>query len=507
MIRSFAFLLALLTCALQSPAAAQEAGSELMMLRLRDGSFRMGTIQRHTADGLTFRMLENGGEAKLSWGRLDPRQELELKSRLGYIDTTGDEVLVDADRIVTIEGQEVIGRILERTKDGLLVKTASSTTLLPQNRIAGAATVVQVSALEIYTREELYARQLAQTDAKSAAALMELARYCERILDFKHAVDHYTAIQTVDPTFKSDDVRASLSRAQEKAKNQNQLEYLAEIDTLLARRKYDEAGARAIAFGERFPGSPLVAEAQKRGERIAKARDGFLVDFVRHKWFERSQRIARTASTTMTLEQVLSFLEEKMREEVLNAVTKDAQAISKSIDADAVRKLFAQRKRVRWERASFGFGTWLLGEDRALKGEQQAPAANQQPTTELDKQRQALNAQIQRYLQNQQMVARAKTTAEEGEDRAKFWTEYSSASRTQWILAYYAEYGGDFEVNPKPELDNCSECGGTGVRVLSLVGGNVAQPQNGQQRSTATDEKRKCETCHGLGRVRRILYR
>ena len=42
----------------------------------------------------------------------------------------------------------------------------------------------------------------------------------------------------------------------------------------------------------------LVAVAPgERGERIAKARDGFLVDFVRHKWFERSQRIARTAST------------------------------------------------------------------------------------------------------------------------------------------------------------------------------------------------------------------
>lgn len=507
MIRTLGIACTLVLSALCVPARSQDAGSELMMLRLRDGSFRMGTIQRHSPEGLSFRMLENGGEAKLAWGRLDPRQEQDLKMRLGYIDTTGDEVLIDADRIVTVEGQEVIGRILERTKEGLLVKTASSTTLVPQNRIAGAATVVQVPATEVYTREELYTRQLAQTDAKNPAALMELARYCERILDFSHAVEHYTAIQKLDPAWKADDVRASLTRAEEKSKNQAQLEYLAEIDTLLARRKYDEAATRAAAFAERFEGSPLIGEAQKRGERIAKARDGFLVEFVRHKWIERAQRIARNASTTMTFEQVISFLEEKMREEILNMVTKDAQTISKSIDADAVRKLFTQRKRVRWERASFGFGTWLLGEDRALKGEQQAPAAGTQPTTELDKQRQALNAQIQRYLQNQQMVARAKTSAEEGEDRAKFWLEYSSASRTQWILAYYAEYGGDFEVNPKPELDNCSECGGTGVRVLSLVGGNVAQPQNGQQRSTATDEKRKCETCHGIGRVRRILYR
>jgi hypothetical protein len=333
-----------------------------------------------------------------------------------------------------------------------------------------------------------------------------LARYCERILDFAHATEHYKAVTELDPSYKPDEVRASATRAAEKAKNQAQLEYLAEIDSLLARRKYDEAAARAAAFPERFEGSPLIAEAQKRGQRIVKARDGFLVEFVRQKWFERSQRIARGISSTLTFEQVLSFLEEKMREEVLNAVTKDVQAITKTIDADGVRKLFAQRKKLRWERASYGFGTWLLGEDRALKGEQ--PAANtSKPTTELDKQRQALNAQIQRYMQNQQMVARAKSSAEESEDRAKFWLEYSSASRSQWILAYYAEYGGDFELNPKPELDNCSECGGTGVRVLSLVGGNVAQAQSGQQRSTATDEKRKCETCHGLGRVRRILYR
>ena len=59
--------------------------------------------------------------------------------------------------------------------------------------------------------------------------------------------------------------------------------------------------------------------------------------------------------------------------------------------------------------------------------------------------------------------------------------------------------------HPRPLFDNCRECGGTGVRVISLAGGNVSQGQN--NKPSGVEEKRDCETCHGLGRVRRILYR
>ena len=103
------------------------------------------------------------------------------------------------------------------------------------------------------------------------------------------------------------------------------------------------------------------------------------------------------------------------------------------------------------------------------------------------------------------MVAKSQSSSEQTEDREAFWREFSSTGRSQWIVAYYAEFGGDFEVSPKPLLDNCRECGGTGVRVVSLAGANVAKTQG--NKPNATEQKVNCEACHGLGRVRRISFR
>jgi hypothetical protein len=496
---------------LAPPARAQDPApaADVLMLQLRDGTFRFGTIQSHTADGLVFTSLDNGGLARLSWSLLDPRQSEELRRRFGYVDLQSEEVMLMADKLTTVDGKEVIGLILDRTPSAILLKVAGSTITLPKDRLAGASVPVEVPARLIYTREELYARELASLPPTDAASNYEIARYCEKVLDFGHAAEHYQKAQKLDPNFHADDLQAALVRTAEKAKNAEQLEYLSEIDTLIARCQYDDALARADAFAERFPNSPFAGEAHKKHDRVLKARDAFLADFVRLDFHQVASHLARNASTKFTYEQTIGYLEGTMKTELLAAVAKDVLGLTKQLDPDAVHKLFAQRdkKKLRWERASYGLGTWLLGKERALKGEQpdQPKDAAAKPQSALDKQRAALNEQVQRFLQNREMVQKSKTDSEKSEDREAFWRELSSASRAQWILAYFAEFGGEFEVSPKPLFDNCHECGGTGVRVISLAGANVSQTQG--NKPSGTEEKRNCETCHGLGRVRRISYR
>ena len=75
-------------------------------------------------------------------------EERELRNRFGYVDLSGEEVMIDADHIVTIEGAEIIGIIIDRSGDTVLVKTASATVPVPKNRILGAPTVVQVPATD-----------------------------------------------------------------------------------------------------------------------------------------------------------------------------------------------------------------------------------------------------------------------------------------------------------------------------------------------------------------------
>src|SRR5207245_1938619 len=105
-----------------------------------------------------------------------------------------------------------IGRILERTDNEILIKTAGSIVPVPKNRIADAATTVQVRALDVFTREELYNQQILASPPSDADGNFRLAQYCERISDFAHAIEHYKKAGDLDPNFRTPDVKAGIAR-------------------------------------------------------------------------------------------------------------------------------------------------------------------------------------------------------------------------------------------------------------------------------------------------------
>src|SRR5262245_29933907 len=167
----------------QEPAApgASAAAPMAQMLRLRDGSIQWGAIQSHDPTGIVFQRLDTGGVLRLSWSRLDPAEERQLRQDFGYVDLTTEEVLVTADRLVTRRGVELIGKILDRTPDAILLKTAAATIPVPKDQIAGASEVVQVPAREVYTLEELYAAGRSNYDLGTSLGNLELARWLERL--------------------------------------------------------------------------------------------------------------------------------------------------------------------------------------------------------------------------------------------------------------------------------------------------------------------------------------
>jgi hypothetical protein len=495
--------------AASSPAATSSADSEspdaAKMLRLRDGSIRWGSIQSHDPDGIVFQSLETGGRAHLPWSYLHPEEERELRERFGYVDLSGEEVLIDADRIVTIEGQEIIGLIIDRSSDSLMVKTASATIRVPKNRILGAPTIVRVPATEVFTRAELYNQQLANTDVSTAAGNFQLAQYCEQVNDFAHAVDHYKAAQSIDASFQPDNVKLGLARATEKAARQDQVDYLTEVEGLAARHRFDEAFARAEAFKDKYPDSPLLPQAKKTKDRVVKAREKYTADRVATLWFLRVGQLAHQAGGKMGYEEAVNYLGGQMQKDVIDYVVKEGTKLTKEATPDAVKKWWGQRRKIRWNRASYGLGTWLLGKDAALKGsEDPNKKDDKKPLSETDKNRQDLEKKLQRYLENQELARKAKTTGEQKDDREAAWKELPVDARRGWILAYYVENSGDFEVDKKPMLAACRECGGEGTRIVALAGANVSRQAIGKQ---STETRIECPSCHGLGIVRRISYK
>ncbi|MCC6408275.1 MAG: hypothetical protein IT453_14015 [Planctomycetes bacterium] len=512
-------LLSLSLALLASPAVAVSSGvaedsPALTLLHLTDGGTLWGEIVAHDPSALSFRRLDNGGVVKLPWSVLDVAQSETLRETYGYVDHTQEELMLEADRLVLDDGTEVIGKIVARTDAALLVKTATAVVPVPKARLRGSAGTLQVPALEIYTREELYQQERANLVQDSASSNYELGRYCERILDFAHAAEHYEQARDLDKKFKPDELPGLVARAKLRAENQAQLDYLYQVDLLRARKRFDEAQKLADAFAGLYPDSSLLADVEKKKKQIAKAREQALRDDVVSLYHFHFGRVveSKVRDPQFGLEAALEYATDKLAEDLENAVLADLQRrVSKGVQIEEVRKHWAERKNPPAQKASYGMGTWLLGEDDARKGlAAEVPKAAQ---TEKDAERAKLEEKIKRYLANQAMVKKAKVDADKEGEPAQFWSTWNVAGKKQWLMAYFVEHTKVFQAT-RALFTNCPDCGGTGVREILNTGSarTNASPQGrgGQSAGGANSASISlidCPSCHRIGVRRRVSYR
>ncbi len=507
-------LVALVALCAPALGAQQDVRADLQtrMLRLKSGAILWGSIESHAPDGIRFRILETGGVVPLGWSLLDPAEEHELRLSFGYVEAGGEELLVDAERITLNDGTELIGKIVNTDDQYLWFKRAEGTIPIDKRRLEGGAVLVRAPALDVYTKEELYQLkafevqgELLLEGTRGARAHDQLAQFAERLFDFAHAVEHYGTARLLDPDYDAERVQMALERSSAKAELKQQIDLLAEIDVWRVRKRYDKALEGLESFPKLYPGSPLLEEWNDLRERVKRHQEADLGEEVVRRFHAWSVRLVRDAARKKSYEEVLAYLDEGLTEDLLKNVLQDLNAFAPDITPEEMQRIWRQRQGGRFHQASYGLGTWLLGEERALatpggeKDEEQEaekPAAGSQAAA-----RAKLEERIQRYLKNQELARKAQDvegTSKE-EDPSEFWDDLNHASRAQWILAYFVENSGLFEIE-RIRFANCRECGGTGARDVINTGSAIAG-------DTAGSVLMPCPTCHTIGRVRRVRYR
>lgn len=501
-------LLVLFSCQDAAPAAAAPVPTQ--MLRLRSGAVDFGAIVSHTPEGVRFRRLESGGEVDLPWGYLDPLEADGLRTLYGYVETEDEELEIDADRIELVGGREVVGRIVNRSATHLSLKRAEGTVPIPITSVKGAITSTRAPALEVFTKEELYQEKtfelqtrLALQGRDGARAHDELAKHCERLLDFVHAAQHYRRVIELDPSFDPARLTAARARAETKAALQGEVDELAAIDLWRARKRYDLAIEGIKNFRTLHPKSSLLEDLNTLQARVAKAQERDLREAIVARWHHWSLRLAQEAGRKTSFEEVQAYLDEKMGEEVCQKVRDDVQTIAPGVEVDQVRKLWGERKGGKFHLATYGLGTWLIGESARAELDQDKKKAAEAPPApgSAAEARKKLEERISRYLANQKLTRSSGGGAQNEEEPQAFWGEWNWSGRTQWVLAYYAEKSGDFR-DIEGRLSACRECGGSGAREV-LFTGSAASTDTGGARGDIVP----CPTCHTIGVVRRVRYR
>ncbi|MEO0651112.1 MAG: hypothetical protein AAFZ65_10580 [Planctomycetota bacterium] len=495
---------------LDAPAASASIFPDdpIRQLRLRDGRIVWGWIEEHTDQELAILRLDTGGRATLPWGLLDPVQEQELKALLGYLDLTSQEPMVSAMRLRTALGDEYLGIILSESPADVEFKTRNGIMRIPRTLLAGPPVQEQVPAREVYTRPELYGKELeryvgamldpATPPAMAAQMHWDMGRYSESIRDYGHADYHYRAVVQMDPTWSHPDLEASLARAARLADAQEQADELDEIDRLRLRDRFPEALTRLDNFPLIYPDTPLSTEVAKLRASVLRDRERDMQREVEQRWHHWVGRLAREQARSDDYESTLLWVQEAMSTEVVARVIEDLTRYQDDLDEARVRELFLQRDTRRNRRATYGVGTWLIGRDAAVKEivADDAPVPEvESPASERTREREELEERIQRYLQSQQLSAVGGGGGfQEQADPQEFWESWTALSRTQWIIAYYAENLGDMRTM-RASLQPCRECGGVGALEES------AASANGGTRLL------QCWQCKGVPVRRRVSYR
>lgn len=487
------------------------AAESVVMLQLRDGTVRFGAIENPGPEGIEFVRLDTSGRARLPWSMLDPVQAEALRTEFGLVDVEAESLFVSGSRLLLEGGGSVEGVILSKEGDMFLIKNGGNVQALPKSRVRAIESNIELPALDVYRPEEMYERLLAVADLETPGGRLDLARKSEAILDFAHAVEHLEAAlamaqeegASLDQDFELTTVQAMLARAQVKAENQEQLDVLREADTLRKKGRFDEAIALAQAFPQQYPRSPLVEDARKAEKRLMEARDEAAVDLVRRRWAHWARKLTRQRAlmASPTFEADRTWAIETLPEEIQRRVHADLVAgVSEAIDFDAVRSIFDARPRKKYSAATYGSaGTWLLGRDAAIAGiEGNQGGGREAEQSVADAERAAINERIRRYVENQRLASRRTSAGEESDRTQEFWANWSPQGRAQWLMAYYAEEAGDFELRERPDLRNCGNCAGEGA-IEQFIAGTVLR---GESRGLAP-----CPRCHGVQVVRRIYYR
>ena len=479
-------------------AAAEESIEKALDLRLKNGSIHWGAIREHNPDGIVFQRLDTGGRVRVPWSMLDPVQEKDLRKQFGYVQVSADVLQIEVDLLQLDGGEEIVGKIISREGDRFLIKAGGNLQAIPKARVVAVQGGVSVPALDVFSREELYAQYSAQAEADNAADQLALAETCEQILDFAHALEHYERAQALDPDLHPETLPGRIEVARASAVLQEQIDYLRSVDTLRKKGYYDQAVEKAAAFETTFPSSPMVERARKVLVQAENARSKALVDFVRKRWAKRLIQLSRKHAGSSTYASALAFAQEGLGVELRTTVLSDAQkAISSSVELAHIEEAFRMRKKARYASASYGEGTWLLGQEGATKGSEEE--VEREAQSESDAEREKLAEKIRRFVESQEAARRAKSRAQEEEDFEAFWEGFSLAGRAAWIRASYAEFGGDYELRAIPYLPACRTCGGTGVREVIYIGGGA--------KGSGGSVIQKCPGCHGVGVVRKVYFR
>jgi len=490
-------LFSILLLALPLPGSPGPDGSD-EIVRLLQGRMLVGEIVRHDLDGFTLVSARTGGRFELQWKDLFPGEAVRLKRHLGYR-TDFTEPMVPATRLLLVNGKEIVGRVLRRSDSQIEIRTREQSVVVPRFRLSAPPETVAVPATQVLTPEQFYQERVPEIDSKHAQKEYEFALELRTVFALDRAMEHLQkARELADSEGRADLVRRIAGTEEELRRtlaNRAEAEALDHVRQLMHRGRFIQAREELDSFPERYPDSALRGQYVALKERFGKARTDAMEVFLARNWFNAAVGIVQRASLEKdkTVQQRLDWAQSELPRLVREKLLSGLKGIKAEATVSELESLWQARFRhsPKSHQASYGDGSWILGEERARAG---IDAPEKKKDDGKTPEQRELEERMQRYLQNLQR-AQKRESGDSEETPEDWWRDATTTRRFQFLLAYYAEFSGDYKI-VLVGFQDCPTCGGTGlINVLDLTAGG------------SRTHKVECPQCHTVGVYRLLTFR
>ncbi len=474
-------------------------------IRLRSGKILLGRIEGEPDErGFLFKRFDNGGVLEIKWEHLMPGDARRLKEKFGFLEANEEEITVKAMRFtIGLPGlsnvQTRIGILVKRTDKFIIIRVKGIETKIRKDLIKGTPEWVEVPALEVYTKDEFYHRQLQEIQPGEDPAKHEkLARILMAAGDYKMAKEHLLKVLELDPEYKNKGgVERALKQVEEAIANKDIMELMKKLRQERSRRNYKKAMEIAEELDKKYDTMPRSLKLLwvKRKQRLLKERKLWLGKTVASRVYEMVRKVAQAKALDRNAgpEEIKEFAKSEMWDLIIQKVS-----LGLGLEKDEAQGLWDERealKTYRVQRASYGDGTFILPKDKALAGTayegelSKAGGKNKRRMSEIEK-------RIREFLRRKLQNRLNKKGGGAGENREKtpeeWWAEARINERKLWIMAYFAEFSGVMKVK-KAFGEPCKTCGGTGYL-------------SGIDLKTGKEIRTTCPACHGYRIRRSITY-
>lgn len=473
---------------------AQDAGLDEIVC-LRNGRIIVGEIVEHNLDGLVVVSAESGGRFALDWADLFPTEMERLQTTFGY-KFESVVPMVQGDRILLTNGLELTGRVLRKDNRNLEFRVRGITSVIPLSRLAGPPETVLVEAATILTPEQFYSERVTSIDATDPLALFAFAQDLEQVFALEFAEQTLAQCVALAPsdTALLRRVEVMQARLAITIANRAEAEAIEHIRHLIYRESYEAADLSMAEFQSQFPSPALASDFSDLVDKIETSRAASLGKYLARSWFNRVVALLKRKALDReaSMESLMSFVEGEAPLLVRMRLLDELKEMKADLTVEELDALWANRieYRAKPHSAGYGDGTWVLGEDRARAGLGDEEEEDDGKTP----QQREMEERMRRFQENQDRARRSSAAGSNEATPEDWWRQAAVTERFQFLLAYYAEFSGDYILR-LASFASCNTCTGSGVLKTIEVGAEGGK-----------EKKRKCTTCQGIGVRRKVSF-